>query len=42
MNIRIPEGKSRLMVVEGKEDQEFFIQLAKHMNVLEGWPVVVL
>ena len=28
MNIRIPEGKSRLMLVEGKEDQEFFIKLA--------------
>lgn len=41
MNIRIPEGKSRLMVVEGKEDQEFFIQLAAHMNVLEGWPVQI-
>ncbi len=42
MNIRIPEGKSRLMVVEGKEDQEFFIQLAKHMNVLEGWPLQIV
>ena len=41
MNIRIPEGKSRLMVVEGKEDQEFFIQLAKHMNVLDGWPLQI-
>lgn len=39
MNIKIPEGKTRLMVVEGKEDQEFFIQLAKHMNVLDGWPL---
>ena len=39
MIIRIPKGKSRLMVVEGKEDQEFFIKLAKHMNVLDGWPL---
>lgn len=39
MNIRVPAGKSRLMVVEGREDQEFFIQLARHMNVLDGWPL---
>ena len=41
MNIRIPQGKSRLMGVEGKEDQEFFIQLAKHMNVLDSWPLQI-
>lgn len=41
MKIIIPKGKSRLMVVEGKEDQEFFIQLARHMNVLEGWPLQI-
>ena len=39
MKVRIPEGKTRLMVVEGKEDQEFFIQLATHMNVIDGWPL---
>jgi hypothetical protein len=41
MKVRIPEGKSRLLVVEGKEDQEFFIQLAKHMDVLDGWPLLI-
>lgn len=39
MRVRIPEGKSRLMIVEGKEDQEFFIRLATHMNVIDNWPV---
>ena len=39
MKVRIPDGKSRLMIVEGKEDQEFFIQLAMHMNVIDGWPL---
>ncbi|MCY4466343.1 MAG: hypothetical protein OXE46_12480 [Chloroflexi bacterium] len=39
MTPRIPEGKSRLMLVEGKEDQEFFIRLATHMNVIDGWPL---
>ena len=39
MNIRIPEGKSRLMLVEGKEDQEFFIKLATHLDVIDGWPL---
>lgn len=39
MKVRIPEGKSRLMIVEGKEDQEFFIQLATHMNVIDNWPL---
>ena len=41
MNIRIPEGKSRLMVVEGKEDQEFFIQLATHLEVIDDWPLQI-
>ena len=41
MNIRIPNGKSRLMVVEGKEDQEFFIQLATHLEVIDGWPLQI-
>jgi len=41
MNIRIPEDKSRLMVVEGKEDQEFFIQLATHLSVIDGWPLQI-
>ncbi len=41
MNIRIPNGKSRLMVVEGKEDQEFFIQLATHLKVIDGWPLQI-
>ena len=39
MTPRIPDGKTRLMLVEGKEDQEFFIQLATHMNVIDGWPL---
>ena len=41
MIIRIPEGKSRLMVVEGKEDQEFFIKLATHLSVIDGWPLQI-
>ena len=41
MNIRIPEGKSRLMLVEGKEDQEFFIKLATHLDVIDGWPLQI-
>ncbi len=41
MNIRIPSGKSRLMVVEGKEDQEFFIQLATHLEVMKDWPLQI-
>ena len=39
MNVRIPDGKSRLLIVEGKEDQEFIIQLATQMNVIDGWPM---
>lgn len=39
MNFRIPEDKSRLMIVEGKEDQEFFIQLATHLKIIDGWPI---
>jgi len=39
MKVRIPEGKTRLMVVEGREDQEFFIQLASYLNVVDGWPL---
>lgn len=39
MNIRIPKGKTHLMVVEGKEDQEFFIQLATHLGVVDSWPL---
>lgn len=41
MNIRIPEGKTRLLLVEGKEDQEFFIQLATHLDVIDGWPLQI-
>lgn len=35
MSIKIPEGASRLLLVEGKSDTEFFIQLKKPLNIPE-------
>lgn len=35
MTIKIPDDKSRLLLVEGKEDQEFFIQLGSQLDSQE-------
>ena len=37
MTPRIPKDKSRLMLVEGKDDKEFFIQLAINLGVIDNW-----
>ncbi len=37
----IPEGTSRLLLVEGKEDKEFFIQLGSHLKFPEGIPWIL-
>lgn len=39
MTLRIPQGKSRLLLVEGKEDQEFFIKLGGHVTSTDDWPI---
>ena len=41
MTIRLPAGKTRLLLVEGKEDQEFFIQLGAHMKLIDSWPLQI-
>ena len=41
MTPRIPEGKSRLLLVEGKEDQEFFIKLGDHLTSTDDWPIQI-
>ena len=38
----VPNGKTRLLLVEGKEDQEFFIQLGAHLQLIEDWPLHIL
>ncbi len=42
MTVVIPANVSRLLLVEGKEDQEFFIQLANHMGLLDNWPLQII
>ena len=42
MTALIPEGKSRLLLVEGKEDQEFFIQLGYHLQFSKETPLHIL
>lgn len=37
----IPEGTSRLLLVEGKEDKEFFIQLHSHLKFPERIPWIL-
>lgn len=37
----IPEGKSRLLLVEGKEDKEFFIRLGSHLKFPKGIPWIL-
>ena len=39
----VPANKTRLLLVEGKEDQEFFIQLARHEGYdTDTWPLHIL
>ena len=35
MALTIPDDKQRLLLVEGKEDKEFFIRLRMHLQLLE-------
>ena len=42
MRDAIPVNVSRLLLVEGKVDQEFFIRLAAHMKLLEDWPLLII
>jgi len=42
MTALIPEGESRLLLVEGKEDQEFFIRLGYHLQFSEATPLHIL
>ncbi len=39
MTLRLPDGKTRLLLVEGKEDQEFFIRLGTQLTSTDDWPL---
>lgn len=39
MTLRIPPGKSHLLLVEGKDDKEFFIRLGCHLRFDESTPI---
>ena len=39
MTPRIPVGKTKLLLVEGKEDEQFFIQLGTHLGIIKNWPL---
>ena len=41
MTPRIPQGKSRLLLVEGKEDQEFFIKLGGQLTSTDDWSIQI-
>ena len=41
MKPKIPAGRTRLLLVEGKEDQEFFIQLGSHLTSTDDWPIQI-
>ena len=41
MKPKIPVGKTRLLLVEGKEDQEFFIQLGNRLTSTEDWLIQI-
>ncbi|MDE2637489.1 MAG: hypothetical protein OXI30_14090 [Chloroflexota bacterium] len=41
MKPTIPAGKTRLMLVEGKEDQEFFIQLGNRLTSTDDWLIQI-
>ncbi len=38
----IPSGKTRLLLVEGQDDKEFFIQLGRHLGFDESTPIHIL
>ena len=43
MTDSLPENVTRLLLVEGREDQEFFIQLGKHLNYdTDKWPLQII
>lgn len=42
MTDQIPKHITRLLLVEGKEDQEFFIQLGMHLNLIDSWPLRII
>ncbi len=41
MTRTLPSGKTRLLLVEGKEDQEFFIQLGRQLTSTDTWPIQI-
>ena len=42
MTVLLPNDVTRLLLVEGKEDQEFFIQLGTHLNLIQNWPLRII
>ena len=38
----IPEGTTHLLLVEGREDQEFFIQLGLYLKLADSWPLRIV
>lgn len=38
----IPEGKTRLLLLEGRDDKEFFIQLGKHLGFDDSTPIQIV
>ncbi len=39
MKLRLPNGKTRLLLVEGKEDKQFFIKLGAQLTSTDDWPL---
>ena len=39
MKPKIPPGRTRLLLVEGEEDQQFFIQLGAQLTSTDEWPI---
>ncbi len=42
MTDHLPDDVTRLLLVEGKEDQEFFIQLGTHLKVIDTWHLQII
>jgi hypothetical protein len=42
MKKKIPAGKTRLLLVEGKEDKEFFIRLGSHLQFTDAVPLEII
>ncbi len=38
----IPAGKTRLLLVEGRDDKEFFIQLGRHLGFDDATPIHII